>query len=1024
MIRYFVQRPVAILVSLLVLVLLGLYLFPKIPVSLLPEASVPEILVKVHYPNIPSAQLETEVVKSLRDRFALLSHVTNVESTARNHSALIRIRFVYGTSMDMAFIAVNEKIDELSSLFPRDMPRPQVSRISTSDIPVLRLQVIPKENQSLGAASGFTQTILRKRLERLPGVSIVDISGSQEMITEVIPDQSALASHRMTSADLLHAIQEANQGMENLSVKDGQYTYFLRFSRPEASPSAIGNLMVRSADDLLLPLHTLAAVRERVSDPQGFHLFNGETCLVMTVQKHPEARMTALTESLEKEISVFQKEYPAYKFVITRNQAFLMDAGIDNLKQDILYGGILTMVLLFLFLGNWVSPTIMCLSIPLSFILTFIFFYLFGITFNIISLSGLALGLGMLIDNSIVVIDNVSRLHRLGYTPEESAVRGTTEVTIPVISQVLTTVAVYAPLVIISGFAGVLIGDQSLALSISLFISVCVAFFLAPLLYKQFYSWQPKLGKEDTRLYLLVSKIYHRLIDHVLQHRRLYVILMILLFPCGFLLYRSIGTESLPKMEQLESLVKIDWNEPLQATENLRRTREIQQRILPRCKLTEAESGLRQFLLQQDQGMIQETELYYACTSERERAAVDSFLAKILQQQYPAARFFMEPAKNAFTQLFTSSQPPLELRFSLAENNGKFDVKKFEKMLSFLPDQSFARGEGVEEEQAFAIHFDREKMALYGIPLRSVETVLKQLYGTLLITEMKVFGSVKQIVLGSGTSGHEQLRTTVQGRSGVYYPLASFISFLPIQLPKSVTADKNGPYYSLIYQTTPENIEAFQQSVRPIAARHGFTVSFHGSYFDGVDLVHRLGLVFVIVLLLTFVILAFQYESFLLPLLVMLAIPIGITAGLFALWISGYTLNVMSGIGFIVILGLIVDDPILKIATLNRLHKEALASGVSMDEAYLKKMVHQAGSICLKPLLMVSLTTSAALLPILFSGGIGNDLQKPMACVIIGGLTAGTFFTTLFIPLAYWYAHKFIKPSYEKTITDPRNALG
>nr|WP_315821824.1 efflux RND transporter permease subunit [Paraflavitalea speifideiaquila] len=283
----------------------------------------------------------------------------------------------------------------------------------------------------------------------------------------------------------------------------------------------------------------------------------------------------------------------------------------------------MTILLLFLFLGNIASPLLMSISIPLSLLITFLFFYLFNISFNIISLSGLALGIGMLIDNSIVVIDNITRKRQGGLEMEESSIQGTNEVITPVISQVLTTVAVYAPLVLLSGIAGALVLDQGIGLTISLGVSLLVAFILSPLLYKLFLKTDPGKLKKDTLVYEWVAKGYHRMIHHILHHKWIYFLVTLLIMPVGIWLASQMPVAALPALEKKESLLLIDWNDAIDARENLERVKRLQSVIQPGCLATEAEVGLKQFLLQQDNTSIQKAEVYFSCGNEASKLATD-----------------------------------------------------------------------------------------------------------------------------------------------------------------------------------------------------------------------------------------------------------------------------------------------------------------------------------------------------------------------------------------------------------------
>lgn len=1008
MVRFLLHRPIAVLMTFIALIVAGLILIKKIPVSLLPNIDVPQIVIKINYPNISAAVLEQNIVQPIRESLVNINSIKNIETRSANHTGLLYLTFEYGTRMNLSFVEVNEKLDRLASSLPRDMERPQVMRINTSDIPVIHIQVIPKEGSNYLEVSSLTEKVLKKRLEQLEGVSLVDINGKQLNIITVTPDKELLSAVGLDENTIIQTIRNSNKELGGLSVKDGQYRYFVKLMNTLEGEEAIANLLIPLKNGSVILLSKVAEVGREPERQTGYHLYNGKEGLVITVQKQPDSRMNELVPKVKDIIEIFKADYPQVNFEITQDQTFLLDAGISNLEQDLIYGGILTVLLLFMFLGNLASPTLMSISIPISLIITFIFFYFLGISFNIISLSGLALGIGMLIDNSIVVIDNITRKRRMGFSMLESSVEGTNEVMTPVISQVLTTVAVYAPLILLSGMAGALVFDQALGLTISLGVSLLVAFVLAPMLYKLFLKRSPQKLKEDTFFYTWVSKGYHKMISHILKYKLLYFLFTILLMPVGFLLSSQIPVTALPDIEKKESLVFIDWNAPIDAQENLRRVKELQFEIQKSCTTTEAEIGIKQFLLQQNTNTIQQAEVYFACMNKKLKIEMDELVKMWLRNHYSQASFQIADAPNAFTQLFSSSVPYFEARFkpikTITSVNTYNGVKE---IVNVIPYKNISLGPGLIAEQSISIFLDYKKMAVYGVNKSAIEDALQQQFGVYNISEIKHFGQLQTIRLKTDKITWEsKLRNTVKGNNGTPYPMNYFLTLRNEQQPKFITSDKTGEYKSIVFDDKTKNISQIEMQLTKLAAENGFSVSFQGQYFENRQQLKQLWIIFLIVLFLLYLILAIQYENLIQPVIVMLTIPLGITGGMFFLWLTNGTLDVMAAIGFIVILGLIVDDPILKIETLNRLEKQYLASGFKHDDLLLERMIHEAGDLCLKPLLMVSLTTSIAMVPVLFIGGIGNDLQRPLAVVIIGGLTIGTFFTTWFIPLAYWYVVK------------------
>ncbi|QHS63530.1 efflux RND transporter permease subunit [Chitinophaga agri] len=1006
MIGYFINRPVAILVLFAALMAFGLVLIFQVPVSLLPAIDVPRMIVKVNFPNASARQVEDQVLKPIREQLSLVDDLTGLHSEASNHLGTVYLDFDYRANMSLAYIEVNEKMDRLLGRLPPDMPRPQVVRINTSDIPVVRIQVVPVSDATYQEVSDLTEKVLKRRLEQLPGVSVVDMNGQRGTVAILKPDRDRMNAFGITTSALLEAVRLSNMEIGGLNLKDGQYQYFIRLENQVRTVSDLGNVSVKGLSGQPVQLKEIASVEMDTDQLTGYHLYNGKPGVVVTVQAQAKSRMNELLPMIRSLVSAFQKQYPQARFNISQDQSFLLDAGIDNVKQDIILGGALTIGLLFLFLGNWASPVLMSISIPISLLITFIFFQLFGLSFNIISLSGLALGIGMLIDNSIVVIGEITRKRIAGLSVTDSAIRGTNEMAVPVISQVLTTVVVYAPLVILNGLSGALVMDQSIALTISLFVSLLVAFVLTPVLYKLLLKSPPERLKQDTVFYTFVRNRYHSMISFVLLKRKLFFAITLLVIALGVGLAFFIPFESLPAIEKKESLIKISWNEPLDLQENKARSLALIAKLSPVVAVSESDVGATQYIFQQDGTTIYQANVYYECASEKEKLLADRMVKQQLVR-YPKCTFNILDAPNAFTQLFVNDEPYVRVKFKPLVKGGSAqnldiltDWLKVNRV-QYAPEPSMMR------EPAMRGVLDMEAMNRYQINRAEIDQQLQVLFGSAEAGAVDATGDKTRVLVTEASgSVEEKLDAVVRNSEGIAYPIRKFIRFEPVLQFSAISADKDGTYRSIALSEQPD-IKAILNEITAEARSLGYDVDFTGKYFENRQLMRQLSLIFLIVLVMLYTVLAIQFESFVQPVIVMLTIPLGVAGACLLLLITGGTFNVMSAIGFVVVLGLIVDDPLLKIETLNKLADQYRKAGREYDETLLHQMIHEAGEICLKPLLMVSLTTSIALLPILFIGGIGNDLQRPMAIVIIGGLTIGTFFTTWFIPLAYWYIQKW-----------------
>ncbi|MFN3998245.1 efflux RND transporter permease subunit [Algoriphagus sp.] len=1003
MIRFLLERPIAVTMSFLALMVFSVIVFRLLPISLLPPIDVPQIVVKVTYPNASPESIEQNVLQQIREGLITLNGLEEMESKAGSEIGTVRLTFDYGTKMELAYIDVNEKIDRLTNFLPNDLPRPEVIRINTSDIPVARVQVIPKADVDQVEVSLLAENVLKKRIEQLPGVSLVDINGKRERIISVKPNDDALAALGMTQKDLIEAIKSGNAELPGISVKDGQFRYYLRLATRVESPQDIESLPIRSTKGSIVPLGRVANAQYETQEMLGYHLFGQNEGLVITVHKQAAAKMNELIPELKKSLELFREDYPQVDFEITQDQSSLLNAAISNLQTSLLFGGIFAFGVLFLFIKDYRIPLIMGISLPSSLLISFLVFYFFNISINIISLSGLALGIGMLIDNAIIVLDNITRKREAGIPLFEACVQGSNEVMGALISSVLTTLAVFVPLVFLSGISGALFYDQAVAVAAILSVSLLVAFVLLPLLYWLIF----RVGKRNSlkgepKAYKWALGVYEKGFHWVFGRKKVALLAFFIIIPLGLGLSLLLKTEGLPEIEKPDATLEIDWNEPISAGQNRDRLIGLIREVKDYTQ-AEADIGVRQFLLFDGDNSIQKSLLYLLFPSENEKDTQLEILRKRLEKDYPLATFTLGDAPNAFDQLFSSSLPYYEVRWKDLKAKKPIEAAKMKPWLEDFPAESWDHGPGLQEEPSVVFSLLAEKLALYKIPIQNVQDQLSRLFGVFTITDIRRFGEVTPIRLRENQDRFEDLlrNTRVYASDSTSYLLREFVDYRYADQYKYVTADRGGIFQSALI--TSENPHDQVSEFIKWGVEKNLAVETKGQYFQDRENIRQLiGILGISVLLLYFI-LAAQFESFVQPLIVVFTLPLGIGGAFLVLLIFGGTLNVMSAIGLVVMLGIMVNDAILKIDTINRLKVELAENQGLTGNTLLETAIHQAGKIRLKPILMTSITTILALSPIIFSGGLGADLQRPLVFAVIGGLTIGTVTALYFVPLMYWF---------------------
>lgn len=1011
MVKFLINRPIAVFLSFVGILFFSFLAIKELPVSLLPGIEVPSVVVKVDYPNNPARIIENSVLGPIRSELNSLNNLKSIESTAGSETGLVKLQFNYGTRMDLAYVEINEKIDRLSESLPRDMDRPRIIRINTSDIPIIRLQLIPKNQADFIEVSELADKVLKKRIEQLPGISIVDINGFRDQFIAISPNREQLQALRISEGQIDQVLKSANQELGQLSIKDGQYRYFVRMANRLDDLDEIRNLPLSTPEGDVIALHRVADISYKQEKIQSYHLSGNEEGLVITIHKQNSAKMTDLVPQVYEAMELFKADYPQVDFELTQDQSNLLNAGINNLETSLIYGGIFAFAVLFMFMGNVRMPIIMGITLPVSLIISFLLFYAVGLSINIISLSGLALGLGMLIDNAIIVIDNITRKRKDGLDIIDACIEGVNEVMAPLISSMLTTLAVFVPLVFLNGLSGALFYDQAVSVAIILATSLMVAFVLLPLLYRIFFQKLKKEVKEDSFIFKAILSGYKVIFKLLWKFRLVSFLLLLLLIPLTYLTINQMEKTGLPDIEKTETLLKVVWNEPIDAEANKLRISTLLEELNVDAE-SESDIGLKQFILSVDEGSVENAEVYFKFGSKSDKVETEKWLLTYFEQRHPNANIVIEDAPNAFDQIFSKEGTYFSARWKTLGNNELLDATDYGKLNQAVVDLAGVaplQGKGFIYEDALEATIDNERLSTYNISEGQFKSALGNALDGYLVTEIRRFGEVTPVRIQRPESDlRQQLElVTVAGRQNQQYALSNFVNINFSSTEKNITADRTGIYQSMEWEElSSEEIESLVEELPKVAAANGLTVDFDGTYFDDQENLRQMIFILMISVALLYFILAAQFESLIQPLIVIFTLPLGILGSLIVLQLTGGTLNVMSAIGIIVMLGIMVNDAILKIDTINRLVSLKDKSQIPNPKEHLVAAIAKTGEIRLKPILMTSITTILALLPVVFSSGLGADLQRPLVYAVIGGLTIGTFTALYFVPLAYWFVSK------------------
>ncbi len=1003
MIGKLIERPIAVTMSIIAVLVLGVVAIGLLPVSLMPDVDIPQITLQVTMKGASAREIDESVMKILRTNLIQISGLEDLICTSNNDGGVIFMQFEHDSNLDYNFIEVNEKIDQCIPALPESMQRPKVIKASATDIPVFFIDIVSNNNstENFMELSRFAKEVVSKRIEQIPQVAMVDISGIQSSRFLVEPDNAKLRSLNISVADLEEAIKENNLILGNLSIKDGYYLWNIHFDSQIRGKEDIENIYLKINGRLYL-FKDLAAVTHESAPVNGMVRSQGRRAVTFAVIKQSDARMSDLKEALDNLMATFKVEYPNVSFNVTRNQTELLDYSIDNLKDNIIVGAILAILVIFLFLKDFRSPLLVSITIPLSLIVSLLALYMMGISINIISLSGLILGLGMMVDNSIIVIDNITQHWERGVSLKEAIVKGTTEVFAPMLSSVLTTCSVFLPLIFLSGIAGALFYDQAMAVAVGLFSSLFVAILVIPVYYKLLY--EGRSIKEENRYLKRVKidydKIYEKGLKWVFRHQKLSWGIFLMFVPLTLLLYIIIDKSKLPPMTTDETVLAIDWNNNLSIEASDERIAGLLEFFGNDIVESNVLIGPQDFILSHTNSIeASQVLLYVKAQNASALSELKYKMADYLQKNYPQSGFSFKQAANVFNLIFSDNEPDLVAMVSMRD--GKIPQpdqlnKLLEKIKKQMPELYI---EPVLWQEQILFVTDQERMALYNINYQQIYSVLARAAKENMLFFVNSGSFMIPIVVGDANDRvNNLLNLKVRNSEGVDIPLSYIVTEKRIRDLKSIISGKDGHYYPVNIGADEREIPAIVKQISKVVKESGeYTVTYDGGYYSSRLLIDELVVVLMISVLLLFFILAAQFESVVQPFIILSEILVDLFGALFLLWVCDAGINLMSLIGIVVMCGIIINDSILKVDTINRLRR----GGYSLLRA-----VIMAGSRRLKPIIMTSLTTILAIAPFLVRGDMGSDLQFPLSVALIGGMVLGTFVSVFFIPILYYEIYR------------------
>lgn len=1031
--QFAVKYPVTVLMLVLGIVLLGFISFGKLGTDLFPDLNNPKIYIELNAGEKPPEEIEKNYVDQIESLAMRQSDVVQVSSVVRAGSATITVEYDWNKDMDEAFLDLQKELNAFSQ--NSDIQEFTISQYDPNADPVMTLALKKQGVTNLDEIRQIAENYIRNELVRIEGVADVRLSGKEESEVVVETNKYLLDSYGISSEAIAAQINNYNRNVSGGSIIDMGLKYTVKgvsvlrdindlenivvgFKQESASTSLVQTAASGTSLAPKVPvyLRDVSKILFANKDPENVVTINGERCIGLSIFKEPKFNTVDVVESLKTAVADLEKALPGYQFIRVQDQGAYIDNAIGEVQNTLLVGILLAVFILYIFLRRIGTTLVISVAIPVSIIATFNLMYFNGLTLNIMTLGGLALGAGMLVDNAIVVLENITRLREEGVPLKEAVIRGTGEVGGAITSSTVTTIVVFLPIVYLHGASGEMFRDQAWTVAFALLSSLVVAMLVIPMLVSTLFP-DKKLNIDKTSP--MQFKWYEGFLGKVVDSRKLVIILSVILMGLTALLIPKLGSEFMPKSESAQFTVELKLPEGTNLMRTVATTGKVENIIR---ELAEDRIGLIYSLSGTDNNsslsattaikgenmasikVILKEES--ASLTEEVISAVGNYMKSIpdievsFKRDETALQSSLGTTEAPFT-LEISGKDPAELERILNESKG---------LLINDPDLfniTTSMDEGTPEVE---IAVDRFRTSYYNISVASIISQVKGYLSGAAAGNFEKDGELKDVTIKLGDLTLNQLRDLMITAGTIKVPLSELAAIKTVVSPGEITR-RNQSRTTYIYASVNAGapldkvIRNAESTLKAIILPVDYKMEFTGEELKRKESMSNLTFALTLSLILVFMVLAAQFESIIQPFVIMLTIPLAGVGTILTFFLLGKTLNMMAYIGIIMLGGIAVNNAILLIDRINQLREHGMQK---------KDAIILAGRQRIRPILMTSLTTILALVPLTIGIGESASLRSPMALAVIGGMVSSTLLTLVVIPCVYWVFDSFSKWISEK----------
>lgn len=1010
-----VKKPIMTSLCFLAVVIMGLFSLSKLPIDLYPDFDTNTIMVITYYPGASATDIENNVSRPLENSLNSVSNLKHITSKSSENVSLITLEFEYGNDIAEITNDVRDKLDMTNSMLPDDAETPIIFKFSTDMIPIVMLSVQANESQS--ALYKILDENLVNSLAHIPGVGTVSISGAPKREIQVYCDPNKLEAFDLSVETISAIIGAENRNIPGGSFDIGNETYSMRVEGEFDDSRQLQNVVVGSKNGSNIYLRDVATVVDTVEERVQQTYNNGVKGAMVIIQKQSGANSVEISKAVMKVLPELQAKLPSdVKLGVIVDTSDNIINTIDSLKETVLFALLFVILVVFVFLGRWRATLIICITIPLSLIASFIYLAITGNSLNVISLSALSISIGMVVDDAIVVLENITTHIERGAEPKQAAIHGTNEVALSVIASTMTMFAVFFPLTMISGMTGVLFKQLGWMMCVIMFISLIASLSLTPMLCAKLLKLQKKQTKAFKIIYAPVEKAldalddgYEKLLNWGVRHRWTVIAGCVVFFVVSLLSLSTIGTEFFPSQDNGRIAVKLELPVGTRTEHAQDLATKLTQEWMSKykdeikvCNYTVGQAGSdNTWASLSDNGshiISFNISLFDVADRERSLATVCDLMREDLKA-YP--EFVKKQVILGGANTGMSGQTTADFEVYGYDMNAtdsiSLQMKRELLKVKGVSEVNISRGDYQPE---YHVEFDREKLALHGLNLSTAGTYLRNRINGATASKYREDGDEYDIKVRYAPEFRTSLESfeniliyNNKGQGVRIKELGTVVeSFGPPTIERkdrqrvvTVSAVISGAALGDV-------VADGQKIIKTLHIPEGVTVAVSGSFEDQQESFADLATLGLLILIMVFIVMAAQFESLSYPFIIMFSIPFAFSGVILALFVTNTTLSVMSLLGGIMLIGIVVKNGIVLIDYTNLCRERGMSAIQSAIAA---------GRSRLRPVVMTTLTTLLGMIPMAISQGQGAEMWRPMAISVIGGLLVSTVLTLILVPSIY-----------------------